>query len=351
MESELAALRDRYERELNGYRAQLTFQRLELERARRVRPPEAAPIPQRRAAPPPPGAGSRLVAGPAGCTLVRVRCFTVPAPAPGPAESAVAPGSAQPATDPLAALGSDPLSVPEPPEERYVRLAFERRVVPAPADRFGEIAAAATGPHLKEADHDREDRAEGLSERLADATADYLGAKAGDPLVEKATQWWVTRDSYPETSVADVLTEANKWLHGLVEHPLEGVAERVSIPAPGASLAAGIAAEVVLQPVAEPMTKLTEFRAIAGLVVGLATGAHPLVVSSVKVLTHDAVDRALGEVVKQGFREIGIIRPASDLDSEAPRIDSTAPGLKNTVDDVASKRGWILPGIGGIGSM
>jgi hypothetical protein len=323
VETELAAQRNRYERQLDGYRSQLTSQRLELERARRQ---QATGIPHRRVARP--GAPPRPVAGSAECTLVQVRCFTLPE---------------LPGSDPLAEPGSQPSA------ERLVRLAFERRILPAPADRFDEIAAAAAGLRPGQAGHDQADRPEVLSERLADATADYLGAKAGDPIVEKATERWVTRDSYPETSVADILTGASEWLHALIEHPLDEVAERVSVPSAGASLAAGVAAEVVLKPVAEPMTKLTEVCAIAGLVIGLTTGAHPLVVSNVKVLAHDAVNRAFGELIKQGFREIGIIDPVIDLDPEPPPIEPIDPSPEHVVDDgITHKPWWTFPGIGSI---
>jgi hypothetical protein len=185
--------------------------------------------------------------------------------------------------------------------EGAVRLGVERTVITGPRGRFTEfLRREETGQHRKES----------LSDRLVDAVTDYCAEKVTDPVFKVATQRWETSGSYPLITAADGFTVTNEWLNELVEGPLDKFAGGIGIPAPAASPVAGIGADLILEPVAKPLTRATEFCAAAGVLVGAAIGAPHLVAAGLKILTKDVMHRGVAEVGNGAFREIGIGREA-----------------------------------------
>lgn len=92
-----------------------------------------------------------------------------------------------------------------------------------------------------------------------------------------------------------------------------------------ASPVAGIGADVILEPVAKPLTRATEFCAAAGVLVGAVIGAPHLVGAGLKILARDGLHRRVAEVGKGAFREIGIGRkPSIEGESDVTRGSEVA---------------------------
>ena len=180
-----------------------------------------------------------------------------------------------------------------PPEsfsrsERLYRVQIERQVGELP----GQLAER----------YDPSTRA-----RLGEAASDYFAARLGDPVSAAATECWITQNAYPETALVEVCNRISSGLDTIVESPLEKVGTELRLPGPEAATAAGIGAALILQPVTEPLGRVSTFLEITGVVVGMATGLHPLALGAAKMLAHDQfhdfVARRLREAAHQVFEE------------------------------------------------
>jgi hypothetical protein len=191
----------------------------------------------------------------------------------------------------------------DPSADGAVRLGVERTVIAGPRGQFTEVLRRVKPPGQR--------GEESFPDRFVDAVTDYCAEKVADPVFEVATRCWETSGSYPLVTAANRFTVANGWLNGLVERPLDEFADGVGIPAPVASPVAGIGADIILEPVAKPLTRATEVCAAAGVLVGAIIGAPHLVGAGLKILAKDGLHRGVAEVGKGAFREIGIGRKAS----------------------------------------
>jgi hypothetical protein len=214
--------------------------------------------------------------------------------------------------------------------DRQYRVQVERQVGVLPIQPGARYDPAAI-IHRAEGD-------EGFRERLGKAASDYVATKLGDPAFAAAAERWITRDNYPETALIEVCHRISSGLGTIVEKPLGEIGTELRLPGPEAATAAGIGAALVLQPVTEPLGRLSTFLEITGVVVGVATGLHPLALASAKSLAHDRfhdfVARGFREAARQVFE--GPAEPAESPEparpvAEAPKVSAPTIGAPETI--------------------
>jgi hypothetical protein len=134
-------------------------------------------------------------------------------------------------------------------------------------------------------------------EEIKAAAADYAASWTEGQFHVK---WFETSQSFPLTKAAELLHGSADWLHQLVEDPMAGAASWAGIPGPLVPIGAGITANLVTTRLTAPIEGAALMFEAAGIVVGLATGAYPLVMASAKLYVHDK----LGEAISKGFEQI-----------------------------------------------
>jgi hypothetical protein len=142
---------------------------------------------------------------------------------------------------------------------------------------------------------------------------------------------WMTPQSLPLPQAAALFEGSAEWLHGLVERPLADMASAAGIANPIGPMGAGILANFVAGPATEPLEDAARLFEIAGLVIGLATGAYPLALACGKQLVHDVVSDALAE----GFEHI-----MDAINSGIERINQPAMTRKEFNDEVNAHPGY-----------
>jgi hypothetical protein len=135
-------------------------------------------------------------------------------------------------------------------------------------------------------------------EKLTKATADYLATAIGDPAFKAATEGWETQ-SFLVTEVADGIEGISGELQGLVEMPLKGLSVAFGLSPGEATIAAGISTNIILAPITGPLDEASTFVEVAGLIIGLVTGMHGLVLACGKLLAHSQAKRALAHGVDE----------------------------------------------------
>jgi hypothetical protein len=194
-----------------------------------------------------------------------------------------------------------------PQAERQYRIQVERQVGALPSPQPAALDDPSAIIHRAEND-------EGLRKRLGEAASGYFATKLGDPVFAAVTERWITQNAYPETALVEVCNRISGGLGTIVERPLGITGTELRLPGPEAAAAAGIGAGLILQPVTEPLGQAAAFLEITGVVVGMATGLHPLALAAVKMLAHDQfhdfVARRLREAARQVFE--GPEGPAED---------------------------------------
>jgi len=168
--------------------------------------------------------------------------------------------------------------------------------------------------------------------QLSQAASEYFATKQGDPVSAVTTERWVTQDAYSETDLVEVCNRISSGLDTIVERPFEKTGTELRLPRPEAAAAAGSGATLILQPVAEPLGQAAMFLEITGVVVGLATGFHPLALAAAKMLAddqfHDFVARRLREAARQVSE--GPEGPADDRRPLRPVAEAPEPGQTPT---------------------
>jgi hypothetical protein len=182
--------------------------------------------------------------------------------------------------------------------ERQYRIQVERQIGALPSPQPGALDDPPAIIHRAALD-------EGFRKRLGEAASDYFATRLGDPASAVATEQWVTQNAYPETALVEVCNRISSGLDTIVEKPLEKIGTQLLLPGPEAATAPGIGAALILQPVTEPLGQAAAFLEITGVVVGMATGLHPLTLAAAKMLAHDQfhvfVARRLREAARQVF--------------------------------------------------
>ena len=250
-----------------------------------------------------------------GESLAQPSASRVPAVQPPPQQAPAArPGQLYAERLRFSIAGARPDSFSSRAERQY-RIQVERQVGALPSPPPGALNDPSTIIHRAGID-------EGFRKRLGEAASDYFAAKAGDPAFAVATEQWVTQNAYPETALVEACNRISSGLDTIIEKPLEKTGAQLMLPGPEA--AAGIGAALILQPVTEPLSQAAAFLEITGVLVGMATGLHPLALAAAKMLAHDQfhvfVARRLREAARQVFEG-----PAED--QEPVRAVARAPEL------------------------
>ena len=135
-----------------------------------------------------------------------------------------------------------------------------------------------------------EESAEHLRENLQDAIADVAAGRVAD-MIWKA-------DDLPGGTAAALIGLPDK-MEALVDEPLGTLASGAGVPPPAASFTGDVAGVVLLKPVLKPVQSAVHGLEIAGAIVGLLTGMHPLVVTCVKHLIRDELSDMLAKAFSQ----------------------------------------------------
>ncbi len=238
----------------------LTAENARLRAARPAPPPRSSPEPGRQAtfsAPP------ATVQDPA--TLITVTCYALRDPKADRAGRAAQPGEA-------------------------ARLVVRREVaVAAQVSRPIETLRREYGQPGVHREH---------QDAIREAVANYAAQRVqGTVLVSL----WQTERAVPVTDVAGLLDGSAGWLRGLVADPLSGLVTGAGVPGPAASAVAGITANFVAAPITTPLDKAARICELAGIVFGVATGLHPLVIASVKRLAYDEFGTAVSAAFEQAM--------------------------------------------------
>jgi hypothetical protein len=220
------------------------------------------------------------------------------------------------------------------PERRY-RIQVERQVGTLPSPQPVALDPSAI---IHRADNDA-----GLRERLSDAASDYFASKLGNPVFAAVTERWITQNAYPETALVEVCNRIGSGLDTVVEKPLEKAGSQLLLPGPEAAAAAGIGATLILQPVAEPLGQAATFLEITGVVVGLATGLHPLALAAAKMLAHDQFHDSMARGLREAARQV-FEGPRGPADDPRPlRPVEQAPATDRTPAAPARSTPWEPP--------
>jgi hypothetical protein len=164
-------------------------------------------------------------------------------------------------------------------------------------------------------EYERPGVSEGRREEIKAAAADYAASWVQGQL---GVTWWETPQSFPLSQTADLLDGSAEWLRGLVEHPLADAASRAGAEGPVVPIGAGITANFVTARLTAPLEGAARVCEVAGIVIGLATGAHPLVMVCAKRLAHDELGKALGRGFEQIIDSIGADRQRTAGRGQSP---------------------------------
>ena len=195
-------------------------------------------------------------------------------------------------------------------------LMIERRAVRLPSrDDLGKIEAS-----WKE--YEDSETSQGRREEIKKAASDYAATWMEN---QWGHTWWKTSSSFSFSEAADVLNSSADWLRSLVEHPLADIASAAGAQGPVVSLSAGITTRFVTEPVTAPLEAAAQICEVAGIVIGMTVGAHPLVMACAKLFAHDA----LNDVLAEGFEQIAdsieqIFHPA-DVDRQPTGAETRRP--------------------------
>jgi hypothetical protein len=192
-----------------------------------------------------------------------------------------------------------------------------RDVVPAPGRLLIEYTAFRPDDHADisliaslRAQYQALDVREDQREKIKDAAADYAASRVEGQL----SVTWETAQSFSLTDIIDLLNWSAEWLRGMVEYPLTDIASAAGAGGPLVSIGAGITANFAMAQVTAPIENAVRICEIAGIAIGTATGAHPLVIACAKYLARDE----LGKVLTRQFKRL--------LDSDVPMGRSGSAG-------------------------
>ena len=215
-------------------------------------------------------------------------------------------------------------SVPSRSERRF-RIQVERQTGALPGAQPGAPGDPST--LIQRAANDVSFRGQ-----LSQAASEYFATKQGHPVSAVTTERWVTQDAYSETDLVEVCNRISSGLDTIVERPFEKTGTELRLPRPEAAAAAGSGATLILQPVAEPLGQAAMFLEITGVVVGLATGFHPLALAAAKMLADDQFHDFVGRRLREAARQVseGPEGPADDRRPLRPVAEAPEPGQTPT---------------------
>lgn len=146
-------------------------------------------------------------------------------------------------------------------------------------------------------------------ERLKEAVAEVLAGRLEGVV-------WKTTDDLSEEQVAGLLAGLPDMVKTLALKPLDMLGDAAGLPALVVSLGADVTATLVLEPVLEPLQSTVRVLEVVGIVLGLVTGLHPLVITCVKHLAYDE----LGDALTRAFEQVMSPPDAQALGAQPPAL-------------------------------
>ena len=168
-----------------------------------------------------------------------------------------------------------------------------------------------------------------LGEQLRKAVADVLAGRV-EGLVWKA-------DDLSEDQLAGFIAGLPDRLQTLADQPLDALGRGLGMPTLAASLTSAVAGTMLFEPVREPVENTVHGLEVAGVVIGLLTGGHGLVLICVKHLAHDM----LGDLLSNAFGRL--IEPARPAPAPPP-LTLVTPVSADDVREPARPQGLKPPG-------
>jgi hypothetical protein len=179
------------------------------------------------------------------------------------------------------------------------------------AEGAGAVPGSVVGP-VPGAD------AEGLRERLWQAVAESVA----DPVEEML---WKIADGSSQEQVSGLIADLPDSVKTQARRLLEGPAAAAGVPALAAVPTSAIVTSVLLDPILEPVEDGLHALEVVGVVIGMAIGLHPLVITCLEHLAFDQVGSALTTAIKHMMK--------SDL------RQSAAVSAPSVIPAIASYRG------------
>jgi hypothetical protein len=163
------------------------------------------------------------------------------------------------------------------------------------------VAGAGTDPQVTDYRQDYEDSAgnDAHRHRIMEAASDYAASQLTHAI---GASWWAAPDNFALAQMADLLDRPADLMRGLVEHPLTEAAYRVGVSGPLVSVGAGITANFAMAPLTAVPDSAARICEVAGIIVGVVSGIHPLAIACAKRLVRDE----LGEVIEKLAEDLEI---------------------------------------------
>jgi len=166
--------------------------------------------------------------------------------------------------------------------------------VSAALRRWADVRPAKARPRTEAGGLTRD--AETLKDRVVEASADYATAQAVNSMFPRLMKG-DHAEPFPETQAAGAIETVSGLLQSAATSAFNTLATGVGLTSGEATISAGICSNFVLAPITGPLEGAATLVELAGLVVGLATGAHPLVLACIKPLVHTELKHALSHCI------------------------------------------------------
>jgi hypothetical protein len=119
-------------------------------------------------------------------------------------------------------------------------------------------------------------------------------------------------ESDPVTETVGAVEGVTRLLQIAVDTPLKDFGIGLGLSAGEATFAAGVSTEVILAPITGPLDKAESFAGAAGIIFGLLTGGHGLVLVCLKLLAHNEGKRLVVRAAVRAFGGSQTNRPRQD---------------------------------------
>jgi hypothetical protein len=177
-----------------------------------------------------------------------------------------------------------------------------------------------------------------LRDEAVDAVADYIAEKIAEPAWGAVTRCWVTTDpGYLDRVVQGIDTVEPQLRELFLGRPVETAGEWVCLPGSASEIVGDIAAKAAL-PIDRPLREIKTTLEISGMVLGAATGLHPLTTVCFKAFVHDQFMHVMTEGIQAIAEEVvGVAE--SPVHSAHPEIAEPVESVTETlelVDEIES---------------
>ena len=197
-------------------------------------------------------------------------------------------------------------------------------------------------------------RAADVTKRLVEGYKEAAATTAAGYVEGAIWRAWKTPDDLFPVQAINFLDGVSENLHVAIQDALSYLGAEAGFPAPINLVSANITATMLTKPLAEPMEGLSRGLEVTGILLGLVTGLHPLVITCAKYLIHgemgDALASLFGQLEEalttpealQEERPIDAMEAASESSAAVPD-DSAVP---RTPHVHPSPRGILLSTLG-----